>query len=87
VVKAIGLTEFGAPELLRIVVLSRPGPGPAERRIRVHAVAVNPTDLTFRAGGRAEQLAGTNPPYVPGVDVTGVVDELGPGDQRSVVRR
>ena len=76
--KAIGLTEFGAPEVLRIVDLARPEPGPGEMRIRVHAVAVNPTDLTFRAGGRAEQLAGTNPPYIPGVDVAGVVDEVGP---------
>ena len=78
-VKAIGLTEFGAPDVLHIVDLPRPEPGPGEVRIRVHAVAVNPTDLTFRAGGRAEQLAGTNPPYVPGVDVAGVVDEVGPG--------
>ena len=42
-------------------------------------MAVNPTDLTFRAGDRAEQVAGTNPPYVPGVDVAGVMNELGPG--------
>jgi NADPH2:quinone reductase len=48
-------------------------------RIRVHAVAVNPTDLTFRAGGRAEQLAGRIPPYVPGADMAGVVDKVGPG--------
>jgi NADPH:quinone reductase-like Zn-dependent oxidoreductase len=79
VVKAIGLTESGAPEVMRIVDLPRPEPGPGEVRIRVHAVAVNPTDLTFRAGDRAEQLAGTNPPYVPGVDVAGVMNELGPG--------
>jgi len=39
---------------------------------------VNPTDATFRAGGRASQLADRTPPYDPGVDVSGVIDELGP---------
>ena len=55
--KAIGLTEFGGPDVLRVVDLPTPEPGPGELRIRVHAAAVNPTDATFRAGGRAAQLA------------------------------
>ncbi len=38
---------------------------------------MNPTDLTFRAGGRAAQLVDRPPPYVPGMDVAGIVDELG----------
>jgi NADPH:quinone reductase len=77
--KAIGLTEFGGPDVLHIVELPVPEPGPGEVRIRVHAVAVNPTDATFRAGGRAAQLADRTPPYIPGVDAAGVVDQLGPG--------
>jgi NADPH:quinone reductase-like Zn-dependent oxidoreductase len=77
--KAIGLVQFGGPEVLHIVDLPEPRPGPGEVRIRVHAVAVNPTDLTFRAGGRAAQLAERPTPYVPGVDVAGVIDELGEG--------
>jgi NADPH:quinone reductase-like Zn-dependent oxidoreductase len=76
--KAIGLTQFGGPEVLRVVDLPDPEPGPGEVRIRVHAAGVNPTDITFRAGGRAAQLAGRPGPYVPGVDASGVVDELGP---------
>jgi NADPH:quinone reductase len=75
--KAIGLTEFGGPEVLKVVDLADPHPGQGEVRIRVHAVAVNPTDLTFRSGGRASQLANRPPPYVPGMDVAGIVDELG----------
>jgi NADPH2:quinone reductase len=75
--KAIGLTEFGGPEVLKVVDLPEPHPGPAEVRIHVHAAAVNPTDITFRTGGRAGQLADRPPPYVPGMDVAGVVDELG----------
>jgi NADPH:quinone reductase-like Zn-dependent oxidoreductase len=55
--KAIGLTEFGGPEVLKVTDLPEPEPGPGEVRIRVHAAAVNPTDITFRSGGRAAQLA------------------------------
>jgi NADPH:quinone reductase len=76
--KAIGLTEFGGPDVLQVVDLPTPEPGPGELRIRVHAVAVNPTDVTFRAGGRAAQLADRKPPYVPGMDAAGVVDKVGP---------
>jgi NADPH2:quinone reductase len=75
--KALGLTEFGGPDVLKVVDLPEPEPGPGEVRIRVHAVAVNPTDLTFRSGGRAEALAGRPAPYVPGIDVAGVIDKLG----------
>jgi hypothetical protein len=67
--KAIGLTEFGGPEVLEIVDLPEPEPGPGELRIRVHAVGVNPTNITFRTGGRAAQLVERPKPYVPGMDV------------------
>jgi NADPH:quinone reductase-like Zn-dependent oxidoreductase len=77
--KAIGLTQFGGPEVLRVFDLPVPEPGPGEVRIRVHAVAVNPTDMTFRAGGRAAELAARPTPYVPGMDVAGVVGKLGEG--------
>src|SRR6266852_1928307 len=77
--KAIGLTEFGGPEVLHVVDLPESQPGPGEVRIRVHVVAVNPTDITFRTGGRAAQLAERPAPYVPGMDVAGVVDKLGEG--------
>ena len=75
--KAIGLTEFGGPDVLEVVDLPEPEPGPGEVRIRVRAASVNPTDITFRAGGRAAQLAGRAAPYVPGMDAAGIVDKLG----------
>src|ERR1700688_3879222 len=84
--KAIGLMEFGGPEALQVVELPEPQPGPGEMRISVHAVAVNPTDITFRAGGRAAQLAKQPAPYIPGMDIAGVVDKLGEGtDSRIAV--
>ncbi len=77
--KAIGLTEFGGPEVLKTVELPTPEPGPGEVRVRVTAVTVNPTDATFRSGGRASALADVARPYIPGVDFAGVVDALGEG--------
>jgi hypothetical protein len=80
--KAIGLTEFGGPEVVKAVDLPEPEPAPGEVRIRVHAVAVNPTDITFRMGGRASQLAERPTPYVHGMDGAGIVDKLGEGTER-----
>lgn len=77
--RAVGVTEFGGPDVLRIVELPDPQAGPGELRIRVHAAAVNPTDTGLRSGGRASQLADVAPPYVPGMDAAGVLDQIGPG--------
>jgi len=76
--RAIGLTEFGGPEVLQVIELADPEAGPGEVRIRVHAAAVNPTDTGLRNGARAAQLADIPPPYVPGMDAAGVLDQIGP---------
>ncbi|MFF4182747.1 zinc-binding alcohol dehydrogenase family protein [Streptomyces sp. NPDC001691] len=77
--KAIGIDEFGGPEVLRVVELPEPQAGPGEVRIRVHAAAVNPTDVVLRRGGHAVRMPGLRPPFVPGMDAAGVIDQLGPG--------
>lgn len=76
--KAIGMTTFGGPEVLRVFELPDPLAGSGEVRIRVHATSVNPTDTLFRAGSQAARLSGRPGPYVPGMDTAGVIDELGP---------
>jgi NADPH:quinone reductase len=53
--------------------------GPGQLRIRVHAATVNPTDTYTRNGARAALLAKDPPPYVPGMDAAGVLDEIGEG--------
>ncbi|MGH1506531.1 MAG: quinone oxidoreductase family protein [Acidimicrobiales bacterium] len=76
--RAVGVEEFGGPEALRIVELATPPCGADEIRIRVRAAAVNPTDTYTVNGARAELLAQQGPPpYVPGMDAAGVVDEIG----------
>ena len=78
--KAVGVINYGGPEALEVVELPTPEAGPGQVRIRVRAAAVSPTDTHVRAGTRAEQQAKTGPPpYVPGMDVAGVVDQIGEG--------
>jgi NADPH:quinone reductase len=77
-VRAVAFSRFGGPEVLEVADLPAPEPGPNEVRIRVTAATVNPTDLGLRAGRRADDLAGLPPPWVPGMELAGVVDAIGP---------
>jgi NADPH2:quinone reductase len=78
--KAVGVIEYGGPEALQVVDLPDPQVKPGFIRIRVHAAAVSPTDVFVRNGDRADaQQAAGPPPYVPGMDAAGVVEEIGPG--------
>ncbi len=70
---------YGGPEVLEVVDLPEVHAGPGQVRIRIHAAAVNPTDTMARSGARAEQQKVDPPPYVPGMDAAGVVDEVGTG--------
>jgi len=75
--RAVGLFTFGGPEVLQVVDLPESRPGPREVRIRVRAATVNPTDTFVRNGARAEQQKVDPPPYVPGMEAAGIVDEIG----------
>lgn len=81
--RAVTFSRFGGPEVMEVSELAVPDPGPGEVRIRVAAATVNPTDIGFRAGRHlnAAQLAeiGVKPPYVPGMELAGVVDAVGAG--------
>ena len=77
--RGIGIFEFGGPEVLQVVELPETHAAAGEVRIRVHASTVNPTDTYLRKGARADALRKDPPPYVPGMDVAGVIDEIGTG--------
>jgi NADPH:quinone reductase-like Zn-dependent oxidoreductase len=79
--RAVGITEWGGPDALRLLDLPVPEAGPGQVRIRVYAAAVNPTDTLLRDGGRAEALRDVPAPHVPGMDAAGVLDQIGPGVQ------
>jgi NADPH2:quinone reductase len=77
--RAVGVFVHGGPEALEVVNLPEVHAGPGQVRLRVHAAAVNPTDTMARNGSRAEQQKADPPPYVPGMDAAGIVDEVGAG--------
>ena len=81
--RAVTFSRFGGPEVLEVTDLPEPQPGPGEVRIRVAAATVNPTDISFRSGRQltTAQLAemGVVPPYIPGMELAGVVDAVGEG--------
>jgi len=76
--RAISVQRSGGPEVLAEVEVPRPEPGPVEILVRVHAAGVNPTDWKSRARG---ETRGGAAPYIPGYDVSGVVEAVGPGVQ------
>lgn len=78
--KAVGVTEFGGPDVLRILELPDPVAGPGQLLIRIHAAAVNPTDAIIRSGLHVKMFGRTAPPpYVPGMDAAGVLIGIGEG--------
>ena len=80
--RGVGVIEFGGPEALQVVDLPEVHAGPGEVRLRVHAATVNPTDTFIRGGARADALREHGPPpYIPGMDAAGVIDEVGPNTE------
>ena len=71
---AIQIRETGGPEVLQLVELPIPAPGPGQVLIRVEAIGVNFIEIYFRKG----QYKATFP-MVPGSEAAGTVEELGPG--------
>jgi NADPH:quinone reductase-like Zn-dependent oxidoreductase len=76
-VKAIALDRFGGTDVLQLVDLPEPKLGPDWVVIRVRAAGVNPVDAKVRAGS-LEPAFPTTFPLVPGWDVAGVVEQVGP---------
>lgn len=77
--KAVYLEKTGGPEVLQYGDLPTPVPGSGEVRVRVNAVAVNPIDTYIRAGIVSMPIP---LPFIPGCDLAGTVDQVGPGVTR-----
>src|SRR5687768_16364371 len=73
--KRVVIDHFGGPEVLKVVEDDIPQPGPGEVRVRVLAAGVSFSDALMRAGS---YLRGPKPPFMPGYELVGVVEELGP---------
>lgn len=79
--KAVRIHEYGGPEVLRYEDAPCPEPGAGEVLIRVHAAGVNPVDWKVRAGFAKERLK-YKMPFIPGWDLSGVVEVIGLGVTR-----
>lgn len=72
--KAIQMTEYGGPEVLRLQEVKIGKPSKNQALVRIHAAGVNFIDIYQRRGIYPVQL-----PYIPGLEGAGVVEEIGEG--------
>src|SRR6202035_3369333 len=79
--KAIRIHNYGGPEVLKYEDAPRPEPQADEVLIRVHAAGVNPIDWKIRAGHRKDIIR-VSFPLILGWDLSGVIEEVGPGATR-----
>ncbi|MFF4622197.1 zinc-dependent alcohol dehydrogenase family protein [Nonomuraea jabiensis] len=73
--RAVVLREFGTPLVLSDI--DKPGAGPGQVLVKVKASGVNPLDTKIQAGKAAH--AESKLPAVLGLDLAGVVEEVGTG--------
>jgi NADPH2:quinone reductase len=74
--KALLARAYGPLDQLEIGELPQPAPGPGQLLVRVEAAAVNPIDVALVTGRLRAELP-VRHPFVPGVDVSGVVEAVG----------
>jgi NADPH2:quinone reductase len=77
--KAAFYEKTGGPEVIQYGDLPKPEPKAGEVLVRVAAAALNPIDTYIRAGAVTMPLP---TPYIPGCDLAGTVEAIGPGAKR-----
>src|SRR4051794_36431652 len=75
--RAVRIHQYGPPDELKLEQAPRPEPQAGEVLVRVHAAGVNPMDWKFRQG-MLKAFMPLQFPWIPGADLAGVVDEVGP---------
>jgi NADPH2:quinone reductase len=75
-VRAMVTPQFGGADLFEERDVDRPRPGASEVLVRVVAAGTNPVDAKLRANGSSAEL---EVPIILGADISGVVEEVGPG--------
>lgn len=73
--RAVLLPRAGGPEVLETIELPLEKPGPNQLRVRIVTAGVGSTDLTMLAG---HYEYAPPMPFVPGYEIAGVVDAIGP---------
>jgi synaptic vesicle membrane protein VAT-1 len=80
--RAVVVRRYGAPEVLEAQQVPDPQPKPGEVLIRVKAIGVNFADLLMRMG---LYPGAPKPPFVPGLEIAGVVEKVADGARQSGV--
>ena len=76
--KAVRFDKYGGIDVLQVVDVDRPVPGPGQVLVRVKAAGINPGEASLRSGALAAIWPATFPSG-QGSDLAGVVEELGEG--------
>ena len=77
--KSIVVHEYGGPEVMKLEDVPTPDPKGTQILVKIEAAGVNPVDTYLRSGIYANA---PKPPYTPGKDAAGVVEEVGNGITR-----
>ncbi|MGO1885683.1 MAG: alcohol dehydrogenase catalytic domain-containing protein, partial [Citricoccus sp.] len=76
--RAFGFTEYGGPEVTRLMQVEDPVPAAGQVLIRLHASGVNPADIKVRSGLRQGRIP-VRFPMAMGREAAGEVLDVGPG--------
>ncbi|WP_438387806.1 NADP-dependent oxidoreductase [Actinopolyspora saharensis] len=71
--RAIQFSDYGSSDVLKLVEVGVPEPGPGQVRVAVRVAGVNPLDWKLRSGVMTELPL----PRRPGLELAGVVDAVG----------
>ena len=81
--QAIVASSFGPPEVLKLETVARPAPSSGQVLVKMYAAGVNPSDTYVRLGPHGPWAATPHllpsPPFTPGKDGAGIVEEIGGG--------
>ena len=78
-VPALTITRYGGPEAFAVREVELPPPGPGQVRVKVGAAGINFAEVFCRLG---LYVHAPKPPFVPGFELAGVVESVGPGVRR-----
>jgi NADPH:quinone reductase-like Zn-dependent oxidoreductase len=76
--QAVRFDQYGGIDVLQVVEVERPVPGPGEVLVRVKATSINPGEAKIRSGALAQRWPSTFPSG-EGSDLAGIVEERGEG--------
>jgi NADPH:quinone reductase-like Zn-dependent oxidoreductase len=76
--RAVRFNNYGGLDVLQVVEVDRPQPGPGKVLVRVKAAGINPGEVSIRQGLFAERWPATFPSG-QGSDLAGIAEEVGSG--------